>query len=247
MELCKQPSPLLPGEWGSQTWSFGGRGWSGLTAEGALPSPAPPSAGDPAGPAPAAQHSGPVPAADVCSPAAAPHAADGGLAAAAPQQHPAPEPGGRAAGETEDATKGSGGGGRCPTPPTHSLTASSLEPLQSRHHCHLHPSADEERGSGRLGPPLGSTELSSRGSRRDCRLPASPQHHTSGRGLRVREGIHRRRPSPMQPTCLPSVAEKSSVIQSTECLCTYCMPEFMSALGAPWTLSSWSLWWGDSK
>ena len=51
----------------------------------------------------------------------------------------------------------------------------------------------------------------------------------------------------MQPTCLPSVAEKSSVIQSTECLCTYRMPEVMSAPGAPWMLSSWSLWWGDSK
>lgn len=101
---------------------------AGLAAEGALPSPAPPSTGDPAGPAPAAQHGGPVPAADVCSPAAAPHAADGGLAAAAPQQRPAPEPGGRAAGETEDATKGSRGRGRCPAPPTRSLTASSRHP-----------------------------------------------------------------------------------------------------------------------
>ena len=109
--------------------SGGGVG-AGLTAEGALPSPAPPSAGDPAGPAPAAQHSSPVPAADVCSPAAAPHAADGGLAAAAPQQRPAPEPGGRAAGETEDAAKGSEGGGRCPAPPTRSLTASSWNPCE---------------------------------------------------------------------------------------------------------------------
>ena len=109
--------------------SGGGVG-AGLAAEGALPSPTAPPAGDPAGPAPAAQHGGPVPAADVCSPAAAPHAADGGLAAAAPQQRPAPEPGGGAAGETEDAAKGSGGGGRCPAPPTQSLTASSWNPCE---------------------------------------------------------------------------------------------------------------------
>lgn len=48
-------------------------------------------------------------------------------------------------------------------PPSHTFSDCLLmAPLWSRHHCHPHPSADEERGSGRLRPPPGSTELSSR-------------------------------------------------------------------------------------
>lgn len=83
---------LLQERWVCSGWVV----WPSIAL--ALPLSPPPS-GDPAGPAPAAQHRGPVPAADVRSTAAAPHAADGRLAAAAPQQRPAPEPGGCAAGK----------------------------------------------------------------------------------------------------------------------------------------------------
>lgn len=105
VELCTQSSPRLPGEWGSQAWSLSEQlGREGVEQawpqRGLFPSlRPPPSAGDPASPAPAAQHGGPVPAADVRGPAAAPHAADGGPAAAAPQQRPAPEPRSCAAGK----------------------------------------------------------------------------------------------------------------------------------------------------
>lgn len=119
---------------------------SNTPAENAV-CPAPTLAGDPAGPAQAAQHGGSVPAADVRRAAAAPHAADGSPAAAAPQQRPAPEPGGCAAGKNEGRAscrnkRQSGYSARAPCP-------LSLDAHKCRCVCHRHPLTDEERGAGR--------------------------------------------------------------------------------------------------
>ena len=197
----------------------------GRSAGSSPATPALPSAGDPASPAPAAQHGGPVPAADVRSPAAAPHAADGGPTAAAPQQRPAPEPRGRAAGKTTSQERR-----RCPRRKGQEKQAlHACAHASSQNHCKvgviitLSPLTDEERGSERLSASPEATQLSSGAAgplrpprpRRDWRGPASLPHHTAGMGPRVRGGVHRRRPLPIPLACLPSVAEKSPVTHST--------------------------------
>lgn len=97
-----------------------------------------------------------------------------------------------------------------PRPPTRSLTASSWRPCGAGTTVIriLQQMRREALGGSDLprGPWSSRAELALlKGG-----LPASPQLRTAGRGLRVHEGVHRR-PSPMQPTRLPSVAEKTSV------------------------------------